>query len=119
MAAILVETDEQKRACLAQLLALVIFAVPSITRTERVEQDRRDMLFLFLSETLDENIAIMEIYARVDAAMNEKRWLADIIETCVERMRNGISQTDMISVSMLHESVLDGSLRAGSNGIWY
>jgi len=101
MRTILVETDEQKRACLAQLLALVIFALPSITRTERVEQTRRDILLVFLSDTLDESIAIMDIYARVDAAMNEKKWMMSVIETCIEQMQQGISQNDSISISIL------------------
>ena len=119
MRTILVETEEQKRACLAQLLALVIFALPSITRTERVEQTRRDILLVFLSDTLDESIAIMDIYARVDAAMNEKKWMMSVIETCIEQMQQGISQNDSISIGILHENVLDGSVRPGSNGIWY
>ncbi len=119
MSVIQLETDKQKRKCLSDLLALVIFAVPTVTRTVRVEQNRRDLLLSFLTDALDEQLLIMGVYARVDSAMNEKNWLAEIVETCVENMKQGISQTDTISIAILHENVRDGSVRVGSLGIWH
>ncbi len=71
MSAILVETDEQKRKCLSDLLALVIlFSIPTTTRTARAEQERIDLLLPSLAEALNERMPIMGVFERVDALMN-------------------------------------------------